>query len=429
MQDTMEHAEPRLLLFLPGRPAVAAAVLDALKTTGATATVVAPWTHDFFAPWPCVRQVLALPGASDADGWAALEDRILELHAARPFARVVPTSEGHVEPAARLNERLGLGGNGVRTATLCRDKYRMRQALKAHGGALVPEFRLVGSLDEFRQAAMEIGFPCISKPIRASASDGVRRMDDPAQIAGTWAFTAAVPQIESVGGRSVLVEAYAEGPEYSVEAVVMDGVAHVAGVTRKTTEPEPYFNEIQHVFPAPLADEDERRMRDTAAAVAEALGMRGGGMHLEVRLTPRGPVVMECAARIGGDSIPMLVKLASGADLYAMQLAEALGRPVAPPARPRRAAGMRFVQSGDAQGTLRAVEFDEAALAKLRGIIRYEPASFPGETIARPPRGVTTRVAWIMAVRPTAAEVSAVLDEAETHVHYTLDEFAARAAA
>jgi len=421
-------ASPHLFFFLSSRDEVTVAMLKAAARAGAQVSVMSDRTPAFFAPYPFVRHVVSPVRGGDEAGWERTALRVEQIHAAEPFVRVLPSSEGTVEFAARLNERLGLGGNSPRTATLSRDKHRMRRALREHGGALIPEFRLVGSWEEFRAAVEEVGFPCISKPVRAAASDGVARIDDASQVRAAWEFTSAVQQIDAGDGGTVLVESYASGPEYSIEAVVSGGVTHVLGVTEKTTEPEPYFNEVMHLFPAPLPAETAERMRRTAEAVAEAMGMTGGAMHLEVRLNERGPVVMECAARPGGDSIPIIARFATGVDLYEQVLNEALGRRVCMEPKTRRVAGIRFVQS-PREGVLAGMEFDRARLAAARGIVGYGPVRRAGDMVARPPRGSTNRVGWVMAVGATHDGVRAALEAGEAAALCTLEGDAPRAAA
>ncbi|HEY0019118.1 MAG TPA: ATP-grasp domain-containing protein [Longimicrobium sp.] len=411
---------PHLFLFLSSRDEVAVAMLKAAARTGAQVSVMSDRAPEFFVSYPFVRHVVTPVRGGDDAGWEAAARRLEQIHAAEPFVRVVPSSEGSVEFAARLNQHLGLGGNSPETAAASRDKFRMRRALAAHGGALIPEFRLVSSWDEFQAAVEAVGYPCISKPIRAAASDGVAKIEDASQVRAAWEFTSAVPQIDATGTGTVLVESYASGPEYSVEGIVSNGVAHILGVTEKTTEAEPFFNEIMHVFPAPISAEAETAMRRTAQAVAEGLGMTGGAMHLEVRLNARGPVVMECAARLAGDSVPIIARFATGVDIYEQMLNEALGRPVCMDRRTNRVSGIRFVQS-PREGVLEGFGFDRVKLAAARGVVGHGPVRRAGDMIARPPRGATNRVGWVMAVGATAGAVRATLAAGEDAARYTLE--------
>ena len=48
----------------------------------------------------------------------------------------------------------------------------------------------------------------------------------------------------------VLVEEYVEGPEFSVEVFLDDGIPRYASVTEKHKGPLPYFVELGHVVPS-----------------------------------------------------------------------------------------------------------------------------------------------------------------------------------
>lgn len=405
-----------LLLFVPFRETVARAVLDGAARAGATLTVVSARPEAWFAPWPCVRGWL--PSVDpDAAGVAALLERAAAIHAEHPIARCVPSSESSVEAAASVNAVLGLGGTSPEAALCSRDKHRMRQALRDHGVG-VPAFRRVRAVAEFEAAVRDIGFPCVAKPSRAAGSDGVARLERGADLPAAWAFSAGVRQMGG-GAPEVLVEEYVPGPEYSVEMVVAAATAHVAGITEKTTEPEPYFNEVMHLFPAPLSPEDEAAVVRTARDAVAALGITDGGAHLELRLSPRGPVVIECAARLAGDSIPELVKLATGVDLYHCVARQALGLPFSVEPVRRRFSGVRFIQAAE-EGILRAARFRPEAILPLRGLVAHGVSRTPGELLARPPRGPNIRLAWAIAVGRAPADVRAALDGAEAALEYSV---------
>jgi biotin carboxylase len=282
----------------------------------------------------------------------------------------------------------------------------MRGALAA-AGVPVPGFHGVSTYEEFAAAVEAVGFPCISKPVKGCASEGVVKLEAGADLRAAWAFTSEVEQLECEGA-PVLVEEYVSGVEYSVEIVVDGGRAHVAGITDKTTEAEPFFGEIMHVFPAAVDPELRARVDVLAQDTVTALQMTDGGAHLEFRLSPRGPVVMECAARIGGDSLPIVVMMASGIDLYEAVLLQALGRGFSVAPKRAKVGGIRFVQT-EAEGTLDAIEWDAVRLRGLRGIVGWGLLQEQGGFVARPPRGDTHRLGFLLGVAPSQDAVKQTL--------------------
>jgi biotin carboxylase len=84
---------------------------------------------------------------------------------------------------------------------------------------------------------------------------------------------------------------------------------------------------------------DSRPVELYVRRVAAALGLSLGVFHAEVRLSSRGPLLIEIAARMGGDNIPQLLELSRGVDLYDITLRCHLGLPVT--AEPRSSNGTR----------------------------------------------------------------------------------------
>ncbi|NHA00364.1 ATP-grasp domain-containing protein [Nocardioides sp. W3-2-3] len=76
---------------------------------------------------------------------------------------------------------------------------------------------------------------------------------------------------------------------------------------------------LRHVFPAPLDDATAAEVTGVVRAALEATGLRHGAAHTEVRLSERGPVVIEINARPAGGMIPEAIRLAGGPDLLLQQ--------------------------------------------------------------------------------------------------------------
>jgi len=411
---------PHLLVIAPDRIThnTSDAVVAAALRIGVELTVATYLSPKVFAEAPHVRGVVPLVNADGADAdQATIVARLCAAHARDPFARVVTFAEGYVEAAAAANQALGLGGNTPETAHRSRDKFVMRQALAA-GGAPVPEYRLVHTYEEFVNAVAAIGRPCVSKPASASASEGVIKIDARTPLDGAWAFTTAVREIAEDGG-AVLVEEYVSGQELSVEIIAQGDRAIVVGCTEKTTEEEPFFAEVMHVHPAPFDAATVAALHEVAQRTVRSLGIVEGGAHLEVRLSPRGPVVMECAARLGGDSIPIIVKLATGVDLYECVLRQASGLPFETRHTRHRVAGIRFVQAVR-DGVIVEAGFDRRRLTAVRGVVGYGTLCQPGDFAARPPLGRTQRLGFALAVGDSADAVRTTLAHAEAAFDQTI---------
>jgi biotin carboxylase len=288
---------------------------------------------------------------------SALRNCIAELRAEAPIAGVLSSSEYFIEAAARLARFEGLPGGNPEAIAMCRDKRRQRHCLK-DAGILVPVFSCATSNADVVAALNEQRYPLVVKPAFGTGSIGVRlcrTVEEVLQHAeGLLART--VNERGATIEPAILIEEYLSGPEYSVE--IFD--AHVVGITRKLLSPEPLFIENGHDFPADIPGETAAQIAETAQRVLAAIGLHWGPAHIEIRLTARGPAVIEINPRLAGGFIPELVRQATGVDLIEQTLQVAVGRSLLLQPTHLQHASIRFVLT-PVCGVLEAVEgLDEA---------------------------------------------------------------------
>jgi biotin carboxylase len=308
---------------------------------------------------------------ADYTDWPTVEPLVAAAHKVYGFTAAVSLTEPALEVAGRINDMFGLGGTSYATAHLLKDKLAMRRHLAAAGGvaaaASVPAEEIV-SEESLRDFGARYGYPFVVKPADAAGSVGVQRVGEPGQVPRAWAAIVGLrartdlrQQTFLTVGRH-LAETYVEGPEYSVEAFSFDGRHVVVAVTEKLTE-DGSFVELGHAEPARVDPGVEARMVRVTEALLDAVGLRDGASHTEVKLSPDGPVIIEGHNRVGGDRIVDLLELAYGVDFelltvaWPFRLAEPLaGRPPAacaaatlfltpPPGTVREVAGVEEVRA------------------------------------------------------------------------------------
>lgn len=225
-----------------------------------------------------------------------------------------------VRTVAFVAEALGLPGLSTQAARTCTNKALMRDALtRANLGRVA--FGKAGFLEDAARIASSIGFPCVVKPVDSVGSRGVTKVEDESQLPA--GFEAAA-RASSCG--EVIIEEFVDGPEISVEAVTWDGKTRIAAVTDKITNGPPNFVELGHTQPSVFSDEEV--VRETVQDCVRALGVNWSATHTELRLTEKGPRVMEVGARLGGDRITSdLVPLSTGIDLMEAVIQVSFGRP------------------------------------------------------------------------------------------------------
>lgn len=259
---------------------------------------------------------------------------------------VIPGSEQAVLVADFLAERLGLPGNGTPLSLARRDKYRMHQAASCHG-VPVPHQVLAQDLNQVLDFAAH-HWPVIIKPPQAKGGDGVHYCTD-ADLAAR-AFRALHGQRDVMGAvnRAVLVQEFISGPEYVVDTVSLDGVHRLSSLWTYG-KGEPGFDSAGQFTTKSLLPADHPLtpvMFDFACRVLNALEIRQGAGHCEIRMGPDGPILIEMAARLhGGPLAHELSRRATGhsqCDLWVDAIADpaAFLAGCTGQSGPQRAAGM-----------------------------------------------------------------------------------------
>jgi biotin carboxylase len=256
------------------------------------------------------------------------------------------------------------------------------------------EFRRAGLPHPDHVLAAQVGdasdwavanLPVVVKPLSHQGSRGVERVDTES------AWTEAVGRRTAEG--ALLVERYAPGAEYSVEALVCAGAVLFTNLTRKETTEAPDFVETAHeagyAATAPALAEAARKL---CTGVVESLGVHTGIVHLEFRASDdQYLVIMEVAVRTPGDHILEIASLATGADLYAAILSLALGEdPDLPDLVPRRAAGAVYL-TADQTGTLEHLDLHE--WSTVPEVVRNYALQDPGDPVG-PPKSSDDRLAY-----------------------------------
>jgi biotin carboxylase len=241
---------------------------------------------------------------------------VMEAVSDSAFDGVMTYDETLVPLAAAVAAEAGLPGLSQTSAASARDKHRMRSAWSA---ANVPSarFGLAGDVRDAARIADEIRYPVVLKPRNLGGSIGVVAVHNSTELHSHFPHVASARHDGFVVEPSVLVEEMLDGPEVSVEGIVHEGELHIGGITDKRTGMDPYFEELGHVA-APWRDHASvEEITAVAARAHAALGISVGATHTEMRLGPSGPKLIEIAARLGGDLIPLVHRYGTGVRLSA----------------------------------------------------------------------------------------------------------------
>lgn len=249
-------------------------------------------------------------------------------HAHQPFDGVITICDYYIETVAAVARALELPAAFSSSVELERQKHRMRETLD-RGGVPNPAYRITYTWDETRQAASEIGYPLVLKASDLASSAFVRLVQNEAELQSAFGSLAEFPVNFRQQPRQhlYLLEEYMTGDELSVEACTVQGLTAIIGITDKSVTGAPYFIEDGHMFPAALDAGLAEAVHELVRQALVAVGHDHGVSHTEVKLTPKGPRIVEINPRPGGNYIVDLTRYVTGVDLLEALVNLALGLP------------------------------------------------------------------------------------------------------
>ncbi|NND00966.1 MAG: ATP-grasp domain-containing protein [Gammaproteobacteria bacterium] len=214
--------------------------------------------------------------------------------------------------AAELRSHFSLPGLSIEQAHRFRDKEAMKLALDA-AGIRTPRHIAVNSAADCWDAAEEIGFPVIVKPIAGAGSSDTYRVNDADEL------RSVLPLLRHVD--TVSVEEFVDGEEYTFDTITVGGEIKYYNVA--WYRPRPLIarsNEWISPQVIALRDVDQPELAEgirMGHAVIEALEFDTGFTHMEWYRKADGEVVFgEIGARPPGAHQVDQMKFACDFDVF-----------------------------------------------------------------------------------------------------------------
>lgn len=416
----------RVLLLLPTRTYRATDFLEAalkLNVEVVVASEEAATTADL-SP----RHTLVL----DFSAPTAATQTIVAFAETYPIAAIVGVDDDTTLLATTTSEALGLPHNPVNSAKATRNKYLLRHTL-ATNGVSVPAYQrfsiednpaeIVGvELPNPDKPDTQIDFPCIIKPLSLSASRGVIRADTPAEFIEAFQRTTkllrTLQESADPPPQHLLVEDYIPGIEVALEGILLDGELKTLALFDKPDPLEgPFFEETLYVTPSRLSVDVQETLHRATAEAADALGLRHGPIHAELRYNDKGAHLIEIAARTIGGLCARTLRFGTGMSLEELVLRHAMGQQVEELQREKQAAGVMMIPVPKA-GILGEVHGKTAAHC-VDGIVEVNITIPIGGEVVPLPEGARY-LGFIFARAETPEAVEAALREAHRQLEFVI---------
>jgi len=252
------------------------------------------------------------------------------LHSESPIDSIISSAETGIMPAARAAEKWHTRYPSPQQLSKAVFKHQLRETLARHG-IRSPRFEVL-SEDALFSGPQTICYPFVVKPVRGFAKQYSAICYTPADfdayLKNLREDRANSSLIDSVVSHDYIIEEYVTGTLHSAETIVRDGKVMLYATTTRYRAHYYDLLELAAVMPSGLPDSDRELIRDYLQAVFNALEIDIGLYHVELLMTPEGPVLVEINARMMGSVSPIMYQIQTGEDAFAHLIRLHLGESV-----------------------------------------------------------------------------------------------------
>lgn len=226
-------------------------------------------------------------------------DEVISILFNEKVQGILTFSESKLRMTSMLSEKLGLIGNQYDVVLALTDKLRQREVLKKNNIENI-KYTVINR-ENYKKSANKIGFPSIIKPREGAGSKWTQKVCNKKELDS---FINSFPEsIEYIleeyleGAREFKNEYY--GDYVSVESIHRDGVSKQICITAKTPLTDKCA-ETGMFIPNPFSEELNIKILELERRAIDALGVKEGITHTEIKLTDYGPKIIEVNGRLGG---------------------------------------------------------------------------------------------------------------------------------
>lgn len=274
---------------------------------------------------------ICVGAGSNADSYLNLANILMAVQISG--AEAVHPGYGYFSERANFAEALrslGVGfiGPSPESIEAMGDKAKAKEAAIASNCPVVPGSEgPVPSDSDALKVAEQIGYPILLKAVAGGGGRGIRRVDSPADLSGSWKTASAEAQA-SFGSGEMLVEKYVEHPRHVEIQIIGDQHGNMVYLGER----ECSIQNLRHqkiLEEAPYADlpaEVRKAMGEAAVRVAKSVGYYNAGtveflvdkhnkfyfLEMNTRLQVEHPVTEEIT---GLDLVRLQLLVANGEKL------------------------------------------------------------------------------------------------------------------
>lgn len=222
--------------------------------------------------------------------------------------QTVATEMGNIT-ACWVGEKMGLNTNTYEVALNTTDKSRMKKLFELNN---ISSARSLSYTDLTPPKITELDYPLVVKASDRSAGRGITFAYNEIEFENAY-----LDALNESNNKTVVVEEYIEGKQYSVETISSEGNHYIVGITEETVDGIPNFVESSHILPADIPPPFLKDLEQLIYRLLDIFHIQYGAAHIELKHNNNEFYIIELASRMGGWRDD-LIRIASGVDYLAL---------------------------------------------------------------------------------------------------------------
>lgn len=220
-------------------------------------------------------------------------EKVLKIARKEKIDGIVCSGTDFPFTASYVAEKMYLPGIDTQVAKICSNKVLQREFLKKEG-FLVPDFILISDKSQLFKVK-QLNFPIVIKPVDNMGARGSKKIDTHEELETAYDEALKYSRL-----KQIIIEEFIEGIEFSIDSLIYDNTVHICGFADRHFMLLPYFIENGHTVPSILDLEIQKYINDVFIKAVKSLKINLGAAKGDIKLTDKGIMIGEIAARISG---------------------------------------------------------------------------------------------------------------------------------
>jgi len=225
---------------------------------------------------------------------------------------VIAGSEMGVNVTDQIADQLNVPKNDIQYSINRRDKFMMIDALHKAGVSHIPQFKssnVEQILNWYTTSKLK---KVILKPVMAALSEGVSICYNEQEIRHVFQIVFGKRNVTGQTNDAMVIQQFHEGKEYIVNSVSCNGDHFITDIWLGVGGLKDKISTDQYAVQLFRNDPNFDILSSYTKQVLNALRIRHGAAHSEIKLTSQGPKLIETGARLAGGLDFSLMEEAQG---------------------------------------------------------------------------------------------------------------------